>query len=181
MITASPKTAFTIRSLNASDRADVLALARPLVDAADTYAFDPQISDAALWSYWVPQAPGCASMAAVPDNKSDNKLLGLYVIKPNHPGSASHIANASYVVASSAQGLGIGRQMGLHSLTHAKNMGYAAMQFNIVLASNQVAVKLWQSLGFQIRGTIPQGFRHKDNTLDDFHIMYRSLDDVLGG
>ncbi len=34
------------------------------------------------------------------------------------------------------------------------------MQFNAVVESNFVAVRLWRSLGFRIIGTVPEAFEH---------------------
>jgi hypothetical protein len=65
-----------------------------------------------------------------------------------------------------------------YSLKEAKKLGYKAMQFNFVVASNVPAVQLWQKMGFAIVGTVPKAFRHAKLGPTDVHIMYRSLDDV---
>lgn len=49
------------------------------------------------------------------------------------------------------------------------------MQFNAVVASNTRAVRLWESMGFEIVGTIPNAFRHPIEGLTPIHIMYREL------
>ena len=49
------------------------------------------------------------------------------------------------------------------------------MQFNSVVASNTVAVVLWQKLGFAIVGTLPKAYRHARLGLVDCHVMFRSL------
>ena len=73
------------------------------------------------------------------------------------------------------RGLGLGRVMGEASLRIAAELGYSAMQFNAVVATNLHAVRLWRSLGFRIVGTIPDGFRLPDGALVSHHIMYRGL------
>jgi ribosomal protein S18 acetylase RimI-like enzyme len=65
--------------------------------------------------------------------------------------------------------------MGEFSLAEAKRLGYKAMQFNIVIASNQRAVRLWEKLGFTIIGKIPEAFNHKQLGLTNAFIMYRKL------
>jgi ribosomal protein S18 acetylase RimI-like enzyme len=55
---------------------------------------------------------------------------------------------------------GIARRMCEHSLMHARSRGYRAMQFNLVISTNVRAVRLWQSLGFEIVGRLPAAFRH---------------------
>ncbi len=57
----------------------------------------------------------------------------------------------------------------------AKELGYKAMQFNFVVSKNKAAVNLWQSVGFKIIGTIPQGFNHKVLGYVDAHIMFREV------
>jgi len=85
----------------------------------------------------------------------DGVIVAMFVIRPDHPGPASHVANASYAVDVGARGIGIGRSIGEKSLL--------------------LAVHLWQSLGFDIVGTIPAGFRMPDGALVDHHIMHRNL------
>jgi len=62
-----------------------------------------------------------------------------------------------------------------YSLAAAKRLGYRAMQFNIVVKSNEGAVRLWQKLGFDIIGEIPEAFNHRQHGLTNAYIMYRKL------
>ncbi|ACY13829.1 GNAT family N-acetyltransferase [Haliangium ochraceum] len=160
-----------IRAARASDRKAVLAIARELVRSGDTYAYDPAIADGELWNYWRPSARGRGFVASVRD-----EIVGMFVIRPNHPGPGSHVANASYAVRADKRGLGLGRAMGEASLLRAKALGYASMQFNIVVSSNRAAVALWRSLGFCIIGTVPGGFRLPDGRRVPHHIMFRDLE-----
>ena len=54
-------------------------------------------------------------------------------------------------------------------------MGFDAMQFNAVVATNDRAIRLWESLGFDVVGTVPDAFRHRREGLTPIHIMYRVL------
>jgi DNA-binding MarR family transcriptional regulator/ribosomal protein S18 acetylase RimI-like enzyme len=159
-----------IRPSTERDRHAVLHIARELVRTADTYAYDPAISDDALWRYWSPLAPGAGYVAEL-----ESSVVGMFVIRPNIPGPGSHVANASYAVRADVRGIGLGRQMGEASLGLATERGYNAMQFNTVVASNAGAVHLWRSLGFRIVGTIPDGFRLPDGTTVAHHVMHRAL------
>jgi ribosomal protein S18 acetylase RimI-like enzyme len=49
------------------------------------------------------------------------------------------------------------------------------MQFNFVVSTNERAVRLWQALGFQIVGRLPQAFRHPGLGYVDAFVMYRTL------
>ena len=85
------------------------------------------------------------------------------------------MANCGYVTAAEAQGRGIARAMCEHSLVRAKERGFLAMQFNFVVSTNERAVKLWRSLGFEIVGRLPKAFRHPEAGLVDALVMYRRL------
>jgi hypothetical protein len=49
------------------------------------------------------------------------------------------------------------------------------MQFNAVVESNRVAVRLWQALGFRVIGTVPEAFEHPTLGRVGLHVMYRRL------
>lgn len=105
----------------------------------------------------------------------DGQILGTFFLKANQPDLGSHICNAGYMVSPEAKGKGIGRMMAEFSLPEAKRLGFKAMQFNFVVKSNEVAVKLWLSLGFKIIGEIPEAFQHQEKGLVNALIMYRKL------
>lgn len=104
-----------------------------------------------------------------------HSICGTYILKDNQPDLGSHVANGSYMVHPGFQGMGIGKAMGAHSLEAAKSLNYKAIQFNIVVKSNQSAIKLWKKLGFEIIGEIPEAFQHIQLGLTNAYIMYRKL------
>ena len=65
--------------------------------------------------------------------------------------------------------------MAVHCLEEAERLGFRAMQFNFVVATNENALRLWKDLGFKIVGTLPDGFRHARRGFVDVYIMYRRL------
>jgi ribosomal protein S18 acetylase RimI-like enzyme len=81
------------------------------------------------------------------------------------------------MVSPSAQGAGVGRMLGEHSLLEARRLGYLAMQFNYVVSTNTAAVRLWKKLGFSIVGTLPKAYRHKRLGYVDAYVMYQLLQD----
>ena len=105
----------------------------------------------------------------------DESIVGTYIIKANQPGRGSHVANAAFMVAPTAQGRGLGRRMGEHCLAEARRLGFTSMQFNLVVSTNEPAVALWQKLGFDVIGTVPAAFNHRTRGLVDAYVMYRSL------
>ena len=79
------------------------------------------------------------------------------------------------MVAFGARGKQVGRTMAEFSIEEARRLGYTTMQFNFVVKSNEAAVKLWLSLGFEIVGEIPEAFNHIENGLTKAYVMYRKL------
>ena len=57
----------------------------------------------------------------------------------------------------------------------AKAHGYRAMQFNFVVSSNERAIRLWESLGFEIVGRLPLAFRHPTLGYVDALVMFQPL------
>ena len=107
----------------------------------------------------------------------DEVIAGFY-IKPNFTGRSNHISNAAYMIKNLYRGKGIGTLLVKASLYFAKQLGFTAMQFNMVLSQNFPAIKLYQKLGFNIIGTIPKAIRHQDKNYQDGLIMHRTLDDI---
>jgi ribosomal protein S18 acetylase RimI-like enzyme len=60
-------------------------------------------------------------------------------------------------------------------LAWAHEQGYRGVQFNAVVETNHAAVRLWQSLGFEIIGTVPGAFKHADDGFVGLHIMFRRI------
>lgn len=144
----------------------------PVFRAGETYAVDRDITEVAAKGMWM-DAPAVTFVAL--DGATD-EILGTYYIKTNHQGGGAHVCNCGYVTAAAARGKGIAGAMCDHSQSVARDLGYRAMQFNMVLASNAGAVRLWQKLGFDIVGTLPMAFDHPTLGLIDGHVMWKALD-----
>ena len=151
------------------DRLGIVALAEEIVADGTVFPFEDV---AGVLAYWY--APRARRAVAVATESGD--VVGTYALKPNQPDRGAHVANAGYMVSESARGLGIGRALGEHSIDEARRRGYRAMQFNMVVASNGSAVRLWERLGFEVAGTLPGAFRHSEHGFVDAFVMYRSLD-----
>jgi hypothetical protein len=65
--------------------------------------------------------------------------------------------------------------MCLDSLERTKAAGFRAMQFNFVVSTNERALRLWLSLGFQIVGCLPGAFLHPSQGYVDAFVMHRKL------
>jgi GNAT superfamily N-acetyltransferase len=143
---------------------------RAVVAAGDSYTYDPTTAYDAGQLTWLAPAPAETWLA-----EEAGEVLGTYRLGPNQPGLGDHVANGSYMTAAAARGRGVGRLLGEHSLERARERGFTAMQFNAVVASNEVAVRLWTSLGFATVGRVPGAFRHPALGPVDLLVMHRSL------
>ena len=140
-----------------------------MVGTGDTYAYAPCTTEGKARRLWT-SAPAAPYVAV-----SGGEVVGTYSLRPAQPGLGSHVANAGFMVAPGRSGRGVGRALGEHCLAEARRLGYAAMQFNFVVSTNERAVRLWQSLGFAIVGTVPGAFRHPTHGPVPVHIMHRAL------
>jgi ribosomal protein S18 acetylase RimI-like enzyme len=163
---------FQIRRVGGDDFEAMWSIFRDIIATGDTYPFAPDTPKDAALAYWV--GPGVASYVV----EAEGRVVGMYKIVANQPGLGSHVANASFMVAPSYSGRGVGRQIGLHCLREARRSGFRAMQFNFVVSTNAAAVALWRRLGFAIVGTLPGAFRHLQLGYVDAYVMYRSLEDI---
>ena len=158
-----------IRPATDADRDAIWEIFHEVVASGDTYTFDPNISRDDALAYWF--ASGTRTYVA----ELDRRIVGTYVLRPNQGGGGAHVANAGFMVSSSARGKGIGRAMGEHCLGEARRLGFRAMQFNFVVSTNESAIHLWKELGFEIVGTLPKAFRHPANGYVDVYVMFRLL------
>ncbi|MGH6639331.1 MAG: GNAT family N-acetyltransferase [Polaromonas sp.] len=162
-----------IRRHQESDWPALWPLLRATFETGDTYAFSPQSSEADIHAAWV-EAPRATYVACDGDGPGA-RVLGSYFIKPNQPGLGSHVCNCGYVVAPEAQGQGLASAMCEHSQAEAVSMGFLAMQFNLVVSTNERAVRLWRRLGFDVVATLPRAFRHQRLGLVDALVMFKTL------
>ncbi|WP_411878744.1 N-acetyltransferase family protein [Polaromonas sp. YR568] len=148
----------------------VWPLLRTTFEAGDTYAFSPNSTEAEIHAAWM-EVPRATYVV----REGDGPVLGTYFIKPNQPGLGSHVCNCGYVVAPEAQGRGLASAMCEHSQREALAMGFLAMQFNLVVSTNERAVSLWRRLGFDVVATLPGAFRHQRLGLVDAFVMFKTL------
>lgn len=160
----------SIRRFEPADWPTLWPLLRSTFEAGDTYAYATDSREADIRKIWT-ETPAATFVACTPDRQ----LVGTYFIKANQPGLGSHVCNCGYVVAPAAQGRGIAAAMCEHSQREAVAMGFRAMQFNLVVSTNERAVRLWQRLGFAVVGTLPRAFRHRQLGYVDALIFYKEL------
>ena len=160
-----------IRPFRQPDWPATWAILEPVLRQGETYSFPSDISESEAMRVWVhlPEATFVAE-------DQTGQIPGTYFLQPNQPGQGSHVCNCGYVVGEAARGKGIASAMCEHSQSEALLRGYRAMQYNLVVSTNTGAVRLWQKHGFEIVGTLPEGFRHPKRGYIDAFIMYKRLE-----
>jgi L-amino acid N-acyltransferase YncA len=161
--------ALVIRAATETDKDAIWEIFHDVISAGDVFAFDQQMSRAEALAFW------CGEDKHVYVAEGNERILGSYYLTTNQAGGGSHVANAGYMVAADARGLGVGREMAEHSLSEARRLGFRAMQFNFVVSTNESAIHLWKQLGFEIVGTLSGAFQHPTKGYVDVYVMFRSL------
>lgn len=164
-----------IRKATQDDWPGIWPIIKTVIAAGDTYTIAPDASEEEMRAMWYsPEKYTYVAVWSEPGVASP-PIVGTFFLKANQSGPGSHVGNAGYMVSPDARGKGVGRRMGEWSLVEAKALGFTAMQFNFVVKSNKYAVKLWQDIGFEIIGEIPDAFDHRELGLMNAYIMYRKL------
>jgi ribosomal protein S18 acetylase RimI-like enzyme len=158
-----------IRIATASDSDPIWRILEPVIRGGDTYTLPADMTHEDALAYW--NSPGHEVFVA----EENKEILGTYYLRANQKGGGAHVANCGYMTAPWASGRGVARAMCQHSLEHAKARGFRAMQFNFVVSSNERAVRLWQSMGFEIVGRLLGAFMHPTLGFVDALVMYRPL------
>jgi GNAT superfamily N-acetyltransferase len=159
-----------IRAAGEQDWPRVWPFFSRIVAAGETYAYPEALTVETARPLWMEEPPGQTVVAVAGD-----KVLGSAKMGPNRPGRGAHVATASFMVDPAHQGQGVGRALGRYAVEWARAAGYHGMQFNAVVETNTGAVRLWQSLGFEILTTVPEAFDHPQHGLVGLHVMYQRL------
>jgi len=141
-----------------------------IVAAGETYAYPDGLTVETARPLWMEERPGQTVVAL-----EDEVVLGSAKMGPNRPGRGAHVATASFMVDPASEGQGVGRALGEYTIRWAQAAGYHSMQFNAVVETNAAAVRLWESLGFEILATVPEAFDHPKHGLVGLHVMFRRL------
>jgi L-amino acid N-acyltransferase YncA len=158
-----------IRPATPEDHGAIWQILEPVIRAGETYALPRDMSEAEALEYWT--GGDRETFVAV----GEGRVLGTYYIRPNQQGGGAHVANCGFMTAADANGRGVAGAMCQHALQHARHLGFIAMQFNFVIATNLRAIKLWQSFGFETIGRLPGAYLHPREGYTDALVMFRTL------
>lgn len=159
-----------VRDAGPGDWPAIWPIVREVVVGADTFTYDPAMTEAEAEAMWMIGTPGRTTVAS-----DRREVVGTANMYANRSGPGAHVASASFMVASAARGRGVGRALVEDALGWARTAGFRAMQFNAVAATNAAAIALYESLGFSIVGTVPEAFDHPERGLVGLHVMHRRL------
>src|SRR5258708_6746517 len=158
-----------IRPATDGDKNAIWAIMEPIIRAGETYTLPRDMDKESALAYWF------SAEREVFVAEDGGEIVGTYCLQANQKGGGAHVANCGYMTAVSATGRGVASAMCGHSLGHARERGFRAMQFNFVVSTNERAAKLWQSFEFKIVGCVPRAFLHPTLGHVDAYIMYREL------
>lgn len=157
-----------IREARPEDWTQIHPFFDEIVNDGETYAYPLDLDAAAAAELWMTD-----EHVVVAVDGSD--VLGSAKMGANRPGRGSHVGTASFMVSPAARGRGVGRALGEYAVRWLREHGYRAVQFNAVVETNTAAVRLWESLGFRIVGTVPEAFDSRSHGLVGLHVMHLSL------
>jgi len=143
--------------------------------AGETYAYPQDLTSEQGRALWLEPPPGLAVVLEEDLPGTGPTVLGSAKMGPNRPGHGDHIGTASFMVAPEARGRGVGRALGEHVVQWHRDHGYRGIQFNAVVETNTAAIALWQSLGFDVVGTVPGAFRSPAHGYVGLHVMFLPL------
>lgn len=160
------------READGSDWEAIWPIVNSTLRAGDTYPYSPETTEAEGRVIWFGRNEPTRVVYVA---ESGGEVAATAYLKPNQPGLGDHVANAGWMVNDSFRGRGLGRAFATYVLDEARRLGYRGMQFNAVVATNEGAITLWKSMGFEVVGRVPNAFRHPDEGLVPILVMYRDL------
>jgi L-amino acid N-acyltransferase YncA len=163
--------AMEIRDATAADWPEIWPIFEAVVRAGETYAYDLETGYDEGRALWMAQPPARVAVAV----GDDGAVLGTSKMSANRGGNGGHVGTASFMVSPDARGRGVGRALGEDMIAWSRAAGFRAIQFNAVVESNVGAVRLWQALGFDIIGTVPEAFHSPSAGYVGLHVMLKTL------
>jgi len=159
----------TIRPATSADHRAIWRILEPIIREGETYTLDKNTDQSGALAYWT----GGERTNFVAEE--DGLVLGSSYVRPNQFGGGRHVANCGYITAPAARGRGIARALCEHSIAWSRQQGYRAIQFNFVVSTNEPAIHLWTSLGFQSLTHLPGAFLHPRLGYVDALVMWKDL------
>ncbi|MGN6101526.1 MAG: GNAT family N-acetyltransferase [Devosia sp.] len=158
-----------IRPAEPDEWPKIWAMLEPAMREGETLALPRDGSEADGRAYWA--SPEKRNFLAV----EGDAVLGSSYIRANQQGGGAHVANCGYLTSPAARGRGVARALCAHSIDWCRAQGFRAIQFNFVVSTNEPAVHLWHSFGFEVLARLPGAFLHPRHGYVDALVMWKSL------
>lgn len=165
--------ALAVRPYTAADLEAMRGIWNAVVDAGEAFPQEERLSPEGAAEFFAAQSSTCVAVDAA------GSVLGLFILHPNNVGRCGHIANASYAVAATARGRGVGEALVRASLARAGLLGFRILQFNAVAVDNAAARHLYEKLGFTPLGVVPGGFRRADGSFVDIALYWHAVGEAV--
>ncbi|WP_435194172.1 GNAT family N-acetyltransferase [Streptomyces sp. NRRL F-5630] len=159
-----------IREATAADWPGIWPFLRDICAAGETFTYPLHPTREEARAMWMLPAPAHVVVA-----EEAGTVLGTANMYANRSGNGAHVASASYMVDPAHQGRGAGRALVTYSLDWARAAGFRRIQYNAVVETNAPALALYRDLGFEILGTLPEGFHHPRLGYVGLHSLHRAL------
>lgn len=159
----------TIRHLSENEFDLVWPIFSAVIREGKTYSYDPALTLEQGRAIWF--SPEKTPFVAL----EHDRPVGTFYLRANQLGLGNHIANGGFMVAQGECGKGIGTAMAQRMVEEARKAGYYGMQFNFIVADNERSLRIWNRLGFDIVGTVPDAFRHSEKGYMPVHVLYKKL------
>lgn len=158
-----------LRRATEADWPALWAILEPIIREGETFALPRDGSEDIGRAYFA--SPEKTNFVAL----IDGEILGASYIRANQQGSGAHIANCGYMTSPNARGKGIAHALCAHSIGECRARGFRGIQFNFVVSTNEPAVHIWQSFGFETLARLPGAFDHPKLGYVDALVMFKPL------
>ena len=118
-----------IRAATEADWPAIWPFWRDIVEAGETYAYPLGATSDQARGWWF-------DGSRVTVLEEDGSVLGSAKMGPNRPGRGAHVGTASFMVAATARGRGVGRRLAEDMVAWHREQGFAGIQFNAVVETN---------------------------------------------
>lgn len=105
----------------------------------------------------------------------EGELIGLATVRPvSERDKLRHRASFGLSVKKAYWHSGVASALMSALIDTARSAGYEQLELEVV-ASNDRAIALYERFGFAVYGTRPRGFRYRDGSYDNEHLMALAL------
>lgn len=158
-----------IREVQARHFDEIWPIFHEIVEAGESYPYPPGTTLEEGRAFWF--APG----ARVYNAYLDGQAVASRYLVPNKVGLGSHVANTGVILDKACRGRGLGKSMLEFGIRKATDLGFRAIQLNLVVATNKASLAICKQFGFEIVGRLPGAFHFRQQEFVDALVLYKQL------